>query len=504
MCENSLLQVQEDISFFQTTVENILNTLIVNLQNAVQQISVSSKFITQKLSYLQSSTTEDQSSTTVDQSSKESSPKFVPYHPVCGYYENRNKNNNSLRIGTTDGEVYTLMRSFLEKYPRCTLNEVCNYDMGGMGDDIIYVDFPSFDGIEDIINFLNTDRVPSTISDASMGQSMFYFLDYFEIPIPSFLEPFKDLSMPLHFPYSSSMNIILYINQQEDFVVLDYLKENNNLSKYISNSFENIVCYNKENNHYYIEDTCEYIQYIHEYIKSSSISIDIRKLSKEQKETLYKEFQRFFIDYQQQLTISESVKEENTINFCGFNTSIIMKPNDICSLCQWIDKDKNWILLYRGSRDGYTASDFHRLCDNRGETVSIIKHQGHDGYINIFGGYTNQSWESSYCYKDDSSAFLFTLSNELKIPPSSYPIKSEDSWSSILCNPENGPQFGYEGNDLSIYNEFHSRETGGSIEICSYTLDKEEKKNSIFTNTDEKDVKNWFIVDDIEVFGIKK
>jgi hypothetical protein len=30
-------------------------------------------------------------------------------------------------------------------------------------------------------------------------------------------------------------------------------------------------------------------------------------------------------------------------------------------------------LLYRASRDGYNAVNFHAKCDNRGKTVTIIK-----------------------------------------------------------------------------------------------------------------------------------
>jgi len=47
-------------------------------------------------------------------------------------------------------------------------------------------------------------------------------------------------------------------------------------------------------------------------------------------------------------------------------------------------------LLFRASRDGWDASGFHRLCDGKGATVTVMK--GIDGYI--FGGYTDVAWES--------------------------------------------------------------------------------------------------------------
>lgn len=41
-------------------------------------------------------------------------------------------------------------------------------------------------------------------------------------------------------------------------------------------------------------------------------------------------------------------------------------------------------LLFRASRDGYTAADFHRLCNNKGATLLIIK----TNCGKTIGGYT--------------------------------------------------------------------------------------------------------------------
>ena len=108
--------------------------------------------------------------------------------------------------------------------------------------------------------------------------------------------------------------------------------------------------------------------------------------------------------------------KEIKINSIKFNFNILMKENiyidyiDSKILCndilyqekikQWLNKPnsksnyknlENISLLYRGSRDGFKASDFHRLCDNKGETLVIIKST--DNYI--FGGYTSINWEST-------------------------------------------------------------------------------------------------------------
>ncbi|CAF1609309.1 unnamed protein product [Adineta ricciae] len=47
-------------------------------------------------------------------------------------------------------------------------------------------------------------------------------------------------------------------------------------------------------------------------------------------------------------------------------------------LISWSGK-KDWKLLYKGSRDGFHCKDFHRLCDNQGATITVIRTK--QGYI---------------------------------------------------------------------------------------------------------------------------
>jgi hypothetical protein len=52
---------------------------------------------------------------------------------------------------------------------------------------------------------------------------------------------------------------------------------------------------------------------------------------------------------------------------------------------------KRFNLLWRGSRDRFTAQEFHRRCDGRATTLTLIS----DTKGNIFGGFTPVKWESS-------------------------------------------------------------------------------------------------------------
>jgi hypothetical protein len=35
-------------------------------------------------------------------------------------------------------------------------------------------------------------------------------------------------------------------------------------------------------------------------------------------------------------------------------------------------KNMDMILIYKGSKDGYEAKDFHSKCDNKGETITFV------------------------------------------------------------------------------------------------------------------------------------
>ena len=48
---------------------------------------------------------------------------------------------------------------------------------------------------------------------------------------------------------------------------------------------------------------------------------------------------------------------------------------------------------WRAKTDGWAASTFHRNCDGKGPTVTIIKVGSY-----IFGGYTDVSWSSPSKY----------------------------------------------------------------------------------------------------------
>ena len=63
-------------------------------------------------------------------------------------------------------------------------------------------------------------------------------------------------------------------------------------------------------------------------------------------------------------------------------------------------------LLYRGSRDGFRVSDFHRLCDNKKMTLTVIQTTDNKE----FGGFTDIDFENKFFGKKaNGNTFLFTI-----------------------------------------------------------------------------------------------
>jgi hypothetical protein len=103
-------------------------------------------------------------------------------------------------------------------------------------------------------------------------------------------------------------------------------------------------------------------------------------------------------------------------------------------------KRRKFALLWRGSRDGFCARDFHNRCDRHPNTLTVILEVNG----NIFGGFTPVGWESSGKLKADPSlkSFLFTLNNPHNVPARRFALKAERKDWAILCSSDWGPNFG--------------------------------------------------------------
>ncbi|XP_068705887.1 latent-transforming growth factor beta-binding protein 1-like [Montipora foliosa] len=109
-----------------------------------------------------------------------------------------------------------------------------------------------------------------------------------------------------------------------------------------------------------------------------------------------------------------------------------------------IGDDSRWELCYRSSTHGDSDRTFHRKCDGRNNTVTIVKKSDF-----VFGGFTDIPWESPqnrYQFGATEKAFIFSLRNAEGLPPFKSNVKDP---SKAIRNKKNfGPTFGE--NDILI------------------------------------------------------
>ena len=103
--------------------------------------------------------------------------------------------------------------------------------------------------------------------------------------------------------------------------------------------------------------------------------------------------------------------------FAGESSSFILQGREINSTIfsdhhtslieSWLSEDGvsgDLDLLYRGSRDGWKTLYFHAKCDNKGETIAVIRSNG--GFI--FGGFADKSCKSFGDWCKSEKYFLFS------------------------------------------------------------------------------------------------
>ncbi|RGB28706.1 hypothetical protein C1646_715453 [Rhizophagus diaphanus] len=183
--------------------------------------------------------------------------------------------------------------------------------------------------------------------------------------------------------------------------------------------------------------------------------------------------------------------------------SNIVNLNIISTILRWIDKiDCNnkfshlrelylpykFVLLLRGSRDGFTYKKFHELCDNKSNTVTFIKVKGTD---EILGGYNPLVWNSSNGWGQSLDSFIFSFKNkdEIKDLILSYVSNMNRA---INYHKTHGPSFGRD--DLKI--------------LCSASNDVSPFNYNRCEQTDYekriRDTEEFFDIEDYEVFQIMK
>ena len=141
-----------------------------------------------------------------------------------------------------------------------------------------------------------------------------------------------------------------------------------------------------------------------------------------------------------------------------------------------------YTLIYKATRDGDKAENFHQMCDSYNNTVVLIKTlKGRR-----FGGFTHETWDGEDQNKVDNRAFLFSIDKQKVYNV----IKNEEA---IGCYKLNGPDFC--GWQIVVQDNFLSNKQcyTGEKEM-NYRTDEDYELNG-----GEK----YFGVQELEVFQVK-
>jgi hypothetical protein len=194
---------------------------------------------------------------------------------------------------------------------------------------------------------------------------------------------------------------------------------------------------------------------------------------KQDKNKLTQELENQKINNRNDFKKSQILNEKNTKDF-DFIRDKLKESNE--------NKKLNIKMLYSAKKDGDTSFKFHELCDNKNNTLIIIKTKSGT----IFGGFARKTWNSMETgRKKDNKSFLFSLCQK-KI----FNAKRESNYH-LFCSDRDGPCF------YAFSIEDQSLKNGGfcdEIYKCNY----DSFENEYELNNGMKK----FLIDELEVFKV--
>lgn len=157
-------------------------------------------------------------------------------------------------------------------------------------------------------------------------------------------------------------------------------------------------------------------------------------------------------------------------------------------------KEKRWMLIYEATQNGFSSDDFHRHCDNRSATLTLIEtcsrlhRRKHNA---VFGGYTTIPWSSHHSFYRDPQAFLILLD---KNGITRFYARSSNQVA-VSHYPTTGPVFGLD--DIYICDRPNHHNLSYSRFPSSYEdLDENGKGRKTFSKS------KYFLVNEIEVYVV--
>ncbi|CAG8758772.1 3558_t:CDS:2, partial [Acaulospora morrowiae] len=237
------------------------------------------------------------------------------------------------------------------------------------------------------------------------------------------------------------------------------------------------------------------------YISGNEFSKNVVPYSKIFPEKFYKELVKYYVNP------NESLQFRNFPKRVGKLESNLISIKHMNLISQWIKTQHNFILqqtkrsdrkmqyhynlLIRGSRDGFSKSDFQRACQYMGPTIMIVKLEKSDV---IIGGYNPLPWSTSNKNSIHArKSFIFAFDNDYNDPV----------MAGKLCKPKNigtypvisitddGLKFGL---DLTL-------KFADSNDLINSTLSYRNIEYTLLGNV-QRQFENPINIEDFEIFSV--
>ena len=172
-------------------------------------------------------------------------------------------------------------------------------------------------------------------------------------------------------------------------------------------------------------------------------------------------------------------KEKIDTNIMKYNELFLIENGVKTNLKKNI---KKFTLLFRASKDGFSASNFHSKCDGKNNTVTLVETLNGKR----FGGFANNAWDQRGDYISGSNGFIFSFDDK-----SIYYNKNNGY--EIYCHSSYGPTFG-GGHDFYICDNCNS--SNSSYNNSDYSYNTNGKKCAMAGTYN-------FLVKDYEVYQLE-
>jgi hypothetical protein len=177
-----------------------------------------------------------------------------------------------------------------------------------------------------------------------------------------------------------------------------------------------------------------------------------------------------------------------------FDSVIVRRIPGVLSVIE----ETNVRLLYRGSRDGFSAADHDPRVKGHSNLLTLVETT--EGWT--FGSYTHCKWpDSGWAMDPTAKSFLFTLTNPHKIPPRRFEMTSDQQkhTSYLWVGRQYMVWIGFQGaialsSDCNQNSESHCRGFAASNTMLTFENDSGVDGKTLFTGSET------FTVKELEIF----